>query len=138
MHVPQIDCKITGSCDILPSESAEKIQHALSNILPDSKIQIIDSTASASADSLETLERVFKTARARKSQRAYIRRMKSNLDGDSTWFYLNKQAAFADSVALCDGADESPMGPIKITIRSAKIERIIEWLASNSNQENSS
>ena len=40
MQVPNINCKITGYCDIQPSENPEKIKQALSNILIDSKIKI--------------------------------------------------------------------------------------------------
>ena len=52
--------------------------------------------------------------------------MKSNMTNNSTWFYLNKQAAFVDVVALCNEADESALGPIKIILNSNDIEEIIE------------
>ena len=54
--------------------------------------------------------------------------MKKNLTNTSTWFYLNKQAAFANNVALCDEADESPLGPIKLILESNQIEQIMDWL----------
>ena len=57
--------------------------------------------------------------------------MKSNMAENSTWFYLNKQAAFVDVVALCNEADESALGPIKIVLNSNNIEEIIENLASD-------
>ena len=128
MQVPNISCKISGYCDIQPSEDPEKIKNALSNILPDSKIKIEDKTAKFSANNLESLGRIFETIHSRKSQRAYLRHMKRNLNDDSTWFYLNKQAAYANSVALCDEADESPLGPIKIILRSNQIEQVMDWL----------
>ena len=128
MQVPNISCKITGYCDIQSSEDSKKIHTALSNILPDSKIEINNNTAKISSNNLESLGRIFETIHSRKSQRAYMRHMKRNLNDDSTWFYLNKQAAFANSVALCDEADESPLGPIKIILRSSQIESVMEWL----------
>ena len=128
MQIPNISCKITGYCDIQYSEDSKKIYTALSNILPDSKIEINNNTAKISSNNLESLVRIFETIHSRKSQRAYMRHMKRNLNDDSTWFYLNKQAAFANSVALCDEADESPLGPIKIILRSSQIERVMEWL----------
>ena len=51
-----------------------------------------------------------------------------NNDGDSTWFYLNKQAAFVNTVALCSEANESSLGPIKIVLRSNNIEQVIDSL----------
>ena len=128
MQVPNISCKITGYCDIQSSEDSKKIYSALANILTDSKIEIDNHTAKISSNNLESLGRIFETIHSRKSQRAYMRRMKRNLNDDSTWFYLNKQAAFVNSVALCDEADESPLGPIKIILRSSQIERVMEWL----------
>ena len=91
MQVPNINCKITGYCDIQSSEDSKKIHTALSNILPDSKIEIDNHTAKISSNNLESLGRIFETIHSRKSQRAYMRRMKRNLNDDSTWFYLNKQ-----------------------------------------------
>jgi predicted RNA binding protein with dsRBD fold (UPF0201 family) len=54
--------------------------------------------------------------------------MEKNLDNNSTWFYLNKQAAFAEKIAICGESDESPLGPIKIVLTSNHIEEIIDWL----------
>ena len=128
MQVPNINCKITGYCDIQSSEDPEKIRQALSNIIIDSKIKIENNTAKISSNDLESLGKIFETIHSRKSQRAYLRHMKRNLNEDSTWFYLNKQAAFANSVALCDEYDESPLGPIKIILKSNQIEQIMDWL----------
>ncbi|MDP8905989.1 MAG: hypothetical protein M3M88_00515, partial [Thermoproteota archaeon] len=51
----------------------------------------------------------------------------SNQNMDTTWFLLNKQAAFSKVVALVEDEDESPLGPIKITIKNQNIEEIINW-----------
>lgn len=128
MHTPEISCKITGYCQIHPSEDPKKIHQAISNILPYSEIHIEDETAKISANNLKSLGRIFETMHSRKSQRAYLRHMKRNLNDSSTWFYLNKQAAYANNVALCDEADESPLGPIKIILHSNRIEEVMDWL----------
>lgn len=128
MKPPNIQCKILGYCDINPSEDSEKIQQALSNILLDSNIKIEKNTAKISANSLDSLGKIFETIHSRKSQRAYLRHLKRNMTETSTWFYLNKQAAFSNTVALCDEADESPLGAIKIILESKQIEAVIEWL----------
>jgi len=41
---------------------------------------------------------------------------------------LNKQAALANTIVLCDEPEESPLGPIKIILTSKGIEQIIDWL----------
>jgi predicted RNA binding protein with dsRBD fold (UPF0201 family) len=54
--------------------------------------------------------------------------MRYNLEGDTTWFYLNKQAASVNVIALCEEAEESPLGPIKILLHSKNIDKVMEWL----------
>ena len=52
----------------------------------------------------------------------------NNLENDTTWFILNKQAAFVERVAICDEPEESPLGPIKVTLTSSNIDGIIDWI----------
>jgi len=44
-----------------------------------------------------------------------------------TWFLLNKQASFSGVVVIVEEEDESPLGPIKITIKNQDIEETINW-----------
>ena len=138
-HFPNVECQINGYCTIHLSENPEKVAQSLSNVLPNSKIKIDKDTAKTSSNDIESLVKIFETIHSRKSQRVYFRRLEKNLNENSTWFYLNKQAAFVGTVSLCDNADESPLGPIKIILESRQIEQIIRWLVGDSiTQENSS
>lgn len=128
MRTPDIACKIIGYCTIQASEDPEKIHDSLANILPESKIKIENDTAKISSNNIDSLGKIFETIHSRKTQRAYLRRMRKNMSDTSTWFYLNKQAAFANNIALCDEAEESPLGPIKIIIESNQIDQVMEWL----------
>ena len=130
MEIPDLDCQIDAYCPINPSEDPSKVKQAVSNVLPDMEIQVDDTSLKASSQNLESLSNIYETIHSHRSQRAYRRFMKKNLRENTTWFYLNKQAALADSVVLCDEADESPLGPIKIILTSNAIEEIIDWLAS--------
>ncbi len=130
MEIPDFDCQIDVYCSINPSEDPSKVKQAVSNVLPDMEIQVDDTSLKASSQNLESLNNIYETIQSHRSQRAYRRFMKKNLRENTTWFYLNKQAALADSVVLCDEADESPLGPIKIILTSNAIEEIIDWLAS--------
>ena len=85
----------------------------------------------ATSKNLECLSRIYETVHAKKTKNAYRRQLNQNLLGDSTWFYLNKQAAFANSIALCEEAEESSLGPIKVIINAKNIERVIEWLVTD-------
>jgi predicted RNA binding protein with dsRBD fold (UPF0201 family) len=50
------------------------------------------------------------------------------LDDYSTWFYLNKQVATKGIMVLVEDESESPLGPIRVDLKSNNIERVIEWL----------
>jgi uncharacterized protein len=52
----------------------------------------------------------------------------SNLEKSSTWFYINKQVSTLGIIVLVDDEIESPLGPIRINLRSTNIDRVIEWL----------
>ena len=130
MKIPDFNCKIDVYCTINPSEDQTKVEQAISNILPDIEIQINDDSLKATSQNLETLSNIFEVIHSHKIQRVYRRFLNNNLGNDSTWFYLNKQAAFSNTVSLCDEAEESPLGPIKIVLTSKNIEDIIDWLVS--------
>ena len=130
MKLPNFNCKIDAYCTINPSEDQTKVEQAISNILPDIEIQINDDSLKATSQNLETLSNIFEVIHSRKIQRVYRRFLNNNLRNDSTWFYLNKQAAFSNTVALCDDEEESSLGPIEIVLTSKNIEEIIDWLVS--------
>lgn len=130
MQTPNLKCQINAYCSINSTEDPAKVKQAVSNILPESEIQINNKSLKATSQNLETLSNIFKTAHSRKTQKVYGRLLNNNLYDNSTWFYLNKQAALSNTVALCDESEESPLGPIKIVLTSNNIEQIIEWLIS--------
>ena len=132
MRIPDVPCKIDVYCSLNPSEDPQKVEQAVSNILLDLVFKFNKETLIATSKNLECLSRIYETIHSRKTKNAYRRQLNQNLMGDSTWFYLNKQAAFANSIALCGEAEESPMGPIKVIINSKNIERVIDWLVTDS------
>lgn len=122
------DCKIKMSCPINLSESPEKVQTAITNIFPDCVIKVENYSVTATSDSPEAFEQISKSIHSRQSQKTYKRIMEGHLDANSTWFYINKQAAFAKKIIICDSIEESPLDPIRVTITSEKIQEIIDWL----------
>ena len=82
----------------------------------------------ANSNNYESLTKIYETMRSRKTKSAYRRHLMRNMTEDSTWFYLNKQAAFANVTVLCGEADESPLGTIKVVLHSTNIQDVIEWL----------
>ena len=127
MKTPQIACKIEAYAAVNPSEDPEKVQHAISNILQDMNFKYENGSIKGISNDLQSLYKIYETIKSRKS-RTYRRQMRYNLEGDTTWFYLNKQAAFVNVIALCEEAEESPLGPIKILLHSKNIDKVMEWL----------
>ncbi|WKT58430.1 RNA-binding domain-containing protein [Candidatus Nitrosotenuis chungbukensis] len=126
--IPILDCKIEAFCEINPSEDPEKIEQVMTNVLNNAEFKIGKGSITATSREIESLSKIRESIQKHRSQNVYLRFLDDNLDGDETWFYLNKQAAFVNSISLCEHADESALGPIKITLRSKNIERVIEWL----------
>ena len=126
-----VDCKVSAYCTINASEDVNKIRTAVSNILIDMDEKITGDSLVVNSSNYESLTRIYETMRSRKSKSAYRRLLMRNMANNSTWFYLNKQAAFANVIALCDEAGESPLGPIKVVLHSKNIEDVIDWLVSD-------
>ncbi len=128
MNLPNIACKVSIGCAIYPSEDETKIKQALGNIFPELNLEQKNHSLHASSNNLHCLEKIYQDIQNKQSQRSFSRQFRKNMYDNSLWFYLNKQAAFAGVIALCERDDESPLGPIKISIQSAQTDRIIEWL----------
>ena len=128
MKIPIINCKMEMSCPVNPSEDPDKIIKAITNIFPYSIIKNENFSINAQSKELRSFEKIYETIHANKSQRIYSRNLENNLENESTWFFLNKQAAFVEKVVICDEAEESPLGPIKVTLTSSNIDGIIDWL----------
>ncbi len=128
MKIPNINCKIEMSCPIHSSEDPDKIKKAIANIFPYSIIKNENFSINAQSKELRSFEKIYETIHTNKSQKIYIRNLENNLENDTTWFFLNKQAAFVEKVAICDEAEESPLGPIKVTLTSSNIDGIIDWI----------
>ena len=128
MKTPNISCKIEMFCSVNPSEVPEKIKQTIANVFPNSKIKNENYSISAVSKDLNSFEKIYETIQSNRSQKNYRRSLEQNLRDDSTWFYLNKQAAFVEKIAICEEAEESPLGPIKVVLTSSNIDGIIDWI----------
>ena len=117
-------------CEINPSEDIEKVKTVIFNLFPELKIKIKGNAISGSSDDLELLSKVLASIKNRKIKNVFLRILNLNIRDNSTWFYLNKQAAFVNVVALCNEADESALGPVKVVLESNDIEETIETIIS--------
>ena len=129
MKIPNINCKIKMVCPVNLSEDPEKVKLAISNIFPFSELKNENFSIKAQSNELRSLEKIYETITSTQSHKTYTRNLENNLKDDETWFFLNKQAAFVEKIAICDEAEESPLGPIKVILTSSNIDEIIDWIA---------
>jgi len=128
MRIPNINCKIEVFSSVNPSEDPNKIKMAISNALPYSTIKTENHSIVAISKELHSLEKIYETIHNNHLQKVFRRNLEKNLENGTTWFYINKQTAFVEKIVICEYAEESPLGPIKITFTSSNIDGIIDWM----------
>jgi predicted RNA binding protein with dsRBD fold (UPF0201 family) len=128
VKIPDVTCKIEAYAAVNPSEDPEKVRLAVSHVLLDANFKYEDGSIKGISKDLQSLAKIYDIIRARRITKAYRRQLRFHTNDTTTWFYLNKQAAFVDVIAICEEADESPMGPIKIILHSPEIQKVIDWL----------
>ena len=121
-------CKIQVSCKINLSEDPLKVKIAILNVFPELKISLNDQQLIGKSNDMSSLSNISQSIHTKNTKNIYQRILKKNSNENSTWFYLNKQAAFVNIVALCSESDESPLGPIKVVLEGNDIENIIQSL----------
>jgi predicted RNA binding protein with dsRBD fold (UPF0201 family) len=129
LRIPKVDCKIEVYAAVNPSEDPDKVRLAVSHVILESDYQYKDSSIKATSHELSSLAKIQETIKKHRTNRIYRRQMRFNTKGDTTWFYLNKQAAYVDVLAICEEAEESAMGPIKVILHSKDLEKVVDWLA---------
>ncbi len=117
--------------DVKPSESPVKVAQAVKELLP----LIFDTLRSEAGlivgivEGIEALEVIHKQLRARRTRSVARRLLNRNRSGDTSWLLFNKQAAFCGVASLCEEEEDSPLGPVKVTISSSGLSQLIDWLA---------
>lgn len=129
MSRPPASCRVGVWVEVNPSEDPQKVQRALTNMIPGCECTTGESSIRATSDDIVSLDTLRDAIISRKSQAGLSRNLLRNLDGKTTWFYLNRQAALVGTAAVCDDPEESPLGPLKITLTSDRIQDIIRWMA---------
>jgi predicted RNA binding protein with dsRBD fold (UPF0201 family) len=83
-------------------------------------------------DALSTVRNLIRQERIRSAARSLLR---ARAKGERIHMFLNKQVAFAGHISFCEPTGESPNGPISIEVDSSEMEPVIDFLASNPNED---
>ena len=125
-----INVRVMLEATLAPSEDPKKVLGGMKSVLGESAALADQSRRMIKmlSEGLSSLNILREQLRDRHIRSAARRLLLLELKGDSTSLMLNRQAATVDVVTLCSSADQSPLGPIYMTIRSKQIEAVIDWL----------
>lgn len=118
--------------EVNPTESEQKVKEAIENIFGAMNTQTKPlhkgSLLLAEATGREALAN-FHNILQREHIRAAARTvLLQGLERTSVNFCLNKQVAYAGHVSFSQEVAESPLGPIKVKIKSENPRQVVDWL----------
>lgn len=112
-----------------PSEDPQKVIGAIESVIERCSPEFrYGSRAVGRAAGVEPLSLLYEQVRSRSAMGVLRRMLLDNRAGDSTWFLLNKQAATAGIAAVIEEEQESPLGPIRVTLSCEELDTLIDWL----------
>jgi hypothetical protein len=111
-----------------PSEDPQKVIDAITNVVECSPEFLYGSRVVGRAAGIRPLLVLYEQVRSRSAMGVLRRMLLDNRAGGSTWFLLNKQAATAGIAAVIEEEQESPLGPIRVTLSCEELNTLIDWL----------
>jgi predicted RNA binding protein with dsRBD fold (UPF0201 family) len=113
-----------------PSEDPEKVTTAVTNVIDDCYVESKYGRIIGRSIGSESLNTIYEQIRSRAALGVLRRVLLDNRTADTTWFLLNKQAAGGGGIiVIVEDKKESPLGPIKVTIKCDELDTVIDWLA---------
>lgn len=119
--------------EVNPTEDVDKVRQAAENMFGTLELEEKPlrrgSLLVARARDVEILSKFGNLLRRERIRDAARGVLFHGLEGNTITFYLNKQVAYAGHVSFCEPVAESPLGPIKVEIKSDHSLKLIDWLA---------
>lgn len=119
--------------EVNPTEDSAKVKQAVENIFGnlelEEKPQRRGSLLAGQTTNMENLSKFGNLLRRERIRDAARGVLFKGLKGDKITLYLNKQVAYAGHVSFSEPMAESPLGPMRIQIKSNNPVKLIDWLA---------
>lgn len=119
--------------EINPTETEPKVREAIEKMFGPMNTQVKPQAKERSLIQADTSDQDALTRFHNLLQREHIRAaartvLLKGMDRKTLRFCLNKQVAYAGHVSFSQEQSESPLGPIRVEIRSENPKEIIEYL----------
>ena len=118
--------------DVNLTEDQEKVKKAISNVFNTIKTELRHSNKGsilyAEAKGRETLVKFRNLLCLDRIRNAARKVLLGALLNNTIKFCLNKQVAFAGHISFCQEVAESPLGPLRVTIKCEDPRLLINWL----------
>lgn len=125
--------EVKAEAPVNPSEDPQKVIDAIASVVQRCSPEFrYGSRAIGRATGAEALALIYEQARSRSAMGVLRRMLVDNRAGSGTWFLLNKQAAAAGIAVVIEDEQESPLGPIRVTVNCEELDALTDWLAPES------
>ena len=127
---PELAGRVTLEATVSPSEDPRKVLAAMMSVLGEVDHSVEETARLIRVESSAggSLDRLHDQLRDRQVRGAARKRFLAGRRGRSTTVMINRQAATAGVIALCDNEAESPLGPVYLVVESENLDELIRWL----------
>ena len=123
---------VTIEAEVNPTEDPEKVKAAIENHFTPSSAELLAKDRGglliAKANGKEGLVKFLILLKQERILTAARRVLSKGTSGGDITFCLNKQAAYMRRISFCEPLGESPLGPIKVEIKTDDPKALIDWL----------
>jgi len=119
--------KLRVETEVKATEDQMKVEAAVKKIFPTLQLNRVGNYLMGESSDVRALDRLHQLLRLQAILDSARKVMRAGRRNDLVRFMLNKQVATVSKVSFTD--DESPLGPIVVTIEASDIERLIDYLA---------
>ncbi|MGH9878919.1 MAG: RNA-binding domain-containing protein, partial [Nitrososphaerales archaeon] len=99
-EVPNVALDVRLECQVNPSEDPAKVLRAVKNVVSNCSPEVADGRIRVASKNPEVLITIYEQIRSRRVMGVFRKVLLRNMIANSTWFYLNKQAAFVGTVSI--------------------------------------
>lgn len=123
----KMNCEVYAKAEVYPTEDLDKVIKALSNIFNYDDIEIGDDYVCVSGKK-ESIVDFKEDLKDRKIRSVARKMMIKGIHANKISFNLSKQAALAGIPNFVEDY-QSPLGEIKVEIKTDDVEKFIDWIA---------